>query len=216
MNKPETTRVQVQHAGASVAARKRGKARVSDILVAATNILVNRGLANLTTRSVADDVGISVGNLAYYFPSKDALLRAIIEHVINGYDEELQKEFESFPDNPIDRFKAFLRYLVDDARKPEVQRFFYQLWGIATVNAQVAEARTDMYRHFSSQLLALLQDIDPSMDSQEMKDTAFGIMTCIEGLHVIFGSGDISHVHSRGFDQYMFNQLLQMAGLKDS
>ena len=201
------------YARAGTAVRKRGKARVSDILTAAQNILVRTGLANLTTRSVADELGISLGNLAYYFPSKDALLQAIIENVIEGYDKEFQRKIESFPDNPEERLKAFLRYLIDDAKKPEVQSFFYQFWGLATHHPQAAKSRAAMYKHFSSQTLFLLRDVHPNTQSEELENMSFGLLASIEGLHVIFGSGDIERIHSAEFDDYIYRQLMNMAGI---
>ncbi|MFT6287433.1 MAG: AcrR family transcriptional regulator [Halieaceae bacterium] len=197
------------------AVRKRGKARVTEILATAQKILVQEGLAKLTTRGVANRLGISVGNLAYYYPSNDALLQAIIKHVIEGYDEEVRQEFRSFPDNPRERLKAFLRYLIDDAKKPEVRGFFYQFWGLATHNAVAAQTREEMYQHFTEQLLTLLRDNHPKKMPSELENIALGILACVEGLHVVFGSGDISRIHSRAFDKYMFSQLLRMVDLDD-
>ena len=114
------------HSRSGTAVRHRGRTRVEDILECARGILVTEGIAALTTRRVARELGISVGNLAYYFASKDDLLQALIRHVIEGYDRELRREAASFPDQPAERFKAFLRYMIEDARKPEVHAFFYQ------------------------------------------------------------------------------------------
>ena len=211
MNAIDTETVGKARAGTAV--RKRGKARVSDILEAAKNILVQHGLANLTTRSVANELGISVGNLAYYFPSKDALLQAIVEHVIDGYDREVRQEFETFPDNPKERLQAFFRYMIDDAKKPDVQGFFYQFWGFATHDPKTATARTEMYRHFSAQVRGLIQDVHPDLDLSELENMAFGLLAFIEGLHVVFGSGNIRHIHSRTFEEYMYQQMLRMTHL---
>lgn len=200
-------------ARAGTAVRERGRERALDILAMAKTILVQEGLPSLTTRRVADELGISVGNLAYYFPSKDALLKAIIDHVIEGYDEELEQEFRTFPDDPTHRLKAFLRYLVRDTMKPEVQGFFYQFWGLTKTNVQVAVARQQMYEHFTGQLLQQLADIHPHRSMKELKNVALGMLACIEGLHVVFGTSDTFTEDNPGFDDYIFDQLLQIAGV---
>lgn len=200
-------------AKSGTAIQTRGKARVTDILVTARAILVNEGLSALTTRRVADELGISTGNLAYYFPSKDSLLQAIVEHVIRGYDEEFERESRKFSSNPRERLQAFFSYLIEDSKKPDVQRFFYQFWGLATQNAGVAAARTEMYRHFSAQLLALLADIHPEKGIRHLEHSAFALLACIEGLHVVYGSGDIEPIHSAEFDDYMLEQLLKLADI---
>lgn len=186
------------------------KARVSDILGAAQTILANEGLANLTIRSVSESLGISVGNLVYYFPSKDDLLQALIEHVIEGYDEELRRETEIFPDDPQKRFKTFVRYLIEDTKRPEVRGFFYQLWGLSTHNVQVAEKHTKSYQHILEKILELLRDVHPDKSANALENMALGFMVCVEGLHVVNGVSDIDRIHSPSFDKHIFKQLLVM------
>ena len=56
------------------AVRERGQARVAEIVKTAQSILVNEGLAAFTTRRVARELDISMGNLLYYFPNKADLI----------------------------------------------------------------------------------------------------------------------------------------------
>ena len=147
----------------------------------AQTILVQEGLASLTTRRVARELGISVGNLAYYFSTKESLLQAIIEDVIRGYDEELAQESKLFPDSPPKRFKAFLRYMMQDAKKPDVQGFFYQFWGLSTHNELAAELRRNMYEHFADQTVDLLAGIHPEKPDSELRALALSIITSLEG-----------------------------------
>ncbi len=195
------------------AVRQRGKDRAASILSAAKKILVEEGLASLSTRRVADELGISVGNLAYYFPSKDSLLQAIVEHVIEGYDQALARESASFPDDPVRRFSAFMQYMIEDARKPEVRRFFYQFWGLSTHHEQVAVARRAMYEHFARQTADLLQSIHPQKGAAELETIAYSILAFTEGLHVVFGSGDIKRIQTAAFGRHALRQLLSIAGV---
>tara|TARA_R110002110_G_scaffold406421_1_gene626541 strand:+ start:390397 stop:391050 length:654 start_codon:yes stop_codon:yes gene_type:complete len=200
---------------AGTAVRDRGKARVSDILETTRKFMVTRGLANLSTRKIAEELGISVGNLAYYFPSKDALLQAVIEHVIEGYDEELRNEFRRFPDDPRQRLETFLHYIVEDTRKPDVQGFFYQLWGYTTHNEQAAETSRKMYEHFCGQLLNLLGEVHTRKNEAELENMAYSMLACLEGLHVIYGTGNNERLKSLHFDDYILRQLTALAGLRD-
>lgn len=52
---------------------------VDAILVAATRVLEASGLDKLTTSRVAEVAGVSVGTLYQYFPSKEAILGALLE-----------------------------------------------------------------------------------------------------------------------------------------
>lgn len=197
------------------AVRERGRERVADILATARTILVNEGIANLTIRRVARDLNISVGNLAYYFAGKESLLQAIVEDVIRGYDEEFERASTLFPDSPPARFRATLRYLIDDARRSEVRGFFYQFWGLSTHNELIAAAREQMYSHFIEQTAELLQAIHPDMEHDELGRLALSVITALEGLHVIFGSGESLLSRHEGFDQLIYQQILRNVGIDD-
>ena len=197
------------------AVRARGQARVADIIAMAQTILVKEGLASLTMRRVARELNISVGNLAYYFSNKDALLQAIIRDVIRGYDRELEQESKLFPDSPPSRFRAFLRYMMEDAKRPDVRGFFYQFWGLSTHNEQAAALREEMYQHFAEQTAELLAGVHPKMTHAELKILALSVITALEGLHVVYGSGEQFLDQYQGFDDLIYAQILRNVGLGD-
>ena len=60
----------------------------SKILAAALRLFNQHGLVNVRLQHIADKVGISVGNLAYHYYSKKAIVKAI--------DEELSEEIAPF------------------------------------------------------------------------------------------------------------------------
>jgi AcrR family transcriptional regulator len=57
--------------------QERSRATTDAILDAAAHILGERGWAGLTTNSVADVAGVSIGSLYQYFPNKLALIEAV-------------------------------------------------------------------------------------------------------------------------------------------
>jgi AcrR family transcriptional regulator len=59
--------------------QSRAKATVDNILKAAALVLVAEGFEKTTTNLVAKRAGISIGSLYQYFPSKEALVAALIE-----------------------------------------------------------------------------------------------------------------------------------------
>lgn len=65
------------------------------LLDAATDIIMEHGVHQLTLEEVAKTAGVSKGGLLYHYPSKEALLTAIVERLQteqNDLYESLQKE----------------------------------------------------------------------------------------------------------------------------
>ena len=61
------------------AVQARSKATVDAILEATARILVKDGYDHTSTNKVAEAAGVSIGSLYQYFPSKEALVAALIE-----------------------------------------------------------------------------------------------------------------------------------------
>jgi AcrR family transcriptional regulator len=78
------------------------------ILNAASRIVSEKGIFNLTLEAVAKEGGISKGGLLYHFPSKEALVAGMVEHLANNYQEKINR---LAAEDPLERGKwtrAFL------------------------------------------------------------------------------------------------------------
>ena len=51
------------------------------ILEAAVFLFNREGVANVRLQQIADETGISVGNLAYHFKNKEAIVSAVYEYL---------------------------------------------------------------------------------------------------------------------------------------
>ncbi|MBC9878227.1 TetR/AcrR family transcriptional regulator [Bradyrhizobium sp. INPA01-394B] len=61
------------------ASQERSRATVDALIEATARILVKDGFEKTSTNRIADLAGVSVGSLYQYFPSKEALVAAVIE-----------------------------------------------------------------------------------------------------------------------------------------
>ena len=59
--------------------QQRSRDMVATLLDAAAQVIVERGLDNLTTNHVAEAAGVSIGSLYQYFGDKDALVEALLQ-----------------------------------------------------------------------------------------------------------------------------------------
>lgn len=91
----------------------RSKETVNVILEASARILESEGLRGFNTNSAAAKAGVSVGSLYQYFPSKDAILLALIERFEDAAQEAINKALRSANGRPFKpSLSLFVRALV--------------------------------------------------------------------------------------------------------
>jgi AcrR family transcriptional regulator len=66
--------------------RKNDDGRRDDLIAAATTVIVRDGVAAATTRRIAAEAGVPLGTVHYWFASKDDLLAAVVESVLDDLD----------------------------------------------------------------------------------------------------------------------------------
>src|SRR5262245_28899955 len=59
--------------------------RRTALVMAAYHQIAELGFEGLRTRDVAAEVGVNVATLHYYFPTKEALIRAVLAHAMSQF-----------------------------------------------------------------------------------------------------------------------------------
>ncbi|OYT69661.1 MAG: TetR family transcriptional regulator [Chloracidobacterium sp. CP2_5A] len=82
-----------------------------ELLRAAVRVVATDGLPKLTLATVARVAGVSKGGLLYHFPTKDALIRALIETFIAEWDRAMALEHarDAEPSKPGRWLRAYVR-----------------------------------------------------------------------------------------------------------
>jgi AcrR family transcriptional regulator len=73
------------------------------LVLAAYARLASQGFEGLRTRDVAADVGVNVATLHYYFPTKEALIRAVVGHAMRKFGATMPTT-----GSPADQLRAHL------------------------------------------------------------------------------------------------------------
>lgn len=113
-------KIQRRHEGAT---SSKGRQRVSEILHAARDIVVEESAAKLTMCKVAARCGITVGNVSYYFPNKQALLNDLCDAVVQGYSEDWD---EIMADTSVTREEQLIgvtRHIMEDLKTRDTTHF---------------------------------------------------------------------------------------------
>lgn len=80
--------------------QERSRATVDAILDATAKVLVQDGYDRASTNRVALKAGVSVGSLYQYFPSKEALVAALIDRHMEEMTAALSSQLEDLGDKP--------------------------------------------------------------------------------------------------------------------
>ena len=96
---PSTQRVRT--APRKKAVQPRAQATVDAILTATARLLVREGYDRASTNRIAEAAGVSIGSLYQYFPSKEALVAALLARHVEEMSEMLHKSAAMVVDAPL-------------------------------------------------------------------------------------------------------------------
>jgi len=104
--------------------QQRSKETVDVILAATARVLVKEGFDRASTNRIAEAAGVSIGSLYQYFPSKEALVAALVERHIEAMSAALEAEMAAVADAPLDAAMRRMVTLMMEAHAidPELQR----------------------------------------------------------------------------------------------
>ncbi len=86
-----------------VASQQRSRATVDALVEATARILVKEGFDKASTNRIAEVAGVSVGSLYQYFPSKEALVVAVIERHQQEIMQTVQSVLAEVLDEPVEK-----------------------------------------------------------------------------------------------------------------
>ena len=178
-----------QASRARIATYEKGQARIEAILDAALEVLTGQGYKKLTLRQIALHAGIKVGNLTYYYRTKESLLKDLLEKILSTYLVEMDRIVVASGDSPEDGFVAVIEYLIEDLNTQRTTKFFPELWALSNHDEYTAELMENMYAAERQVIEKLIRAINPELDKQQTGDLALFISCSIEGMTMFVGAG---------------------------
>lgn len=150
------------------------------ILIAVQDILVGRGIEDVTIRNVAASAGVSVGAVQHHHRTKDELLMAAMDKVSEDFVHRVEAATDPGA-RPASNLAAACRILggVDDeSRTASVIWLAYA--SKAATSETVAEAHRKSWHLMEDGLAALLHQVDPALGS----DDAATLMALLDGIAI--------------------------------
>lgn len=179
------------HAGAEVARVTRRTAQGLQtreaILDGASKVLSTLGLAGFSIPQVAATVGIAPGNLTYYFPTRDHLIRAMADRLLERYAAHFDEMCAELAQSDEVSLGDIIDWLLDDAVAPHTVHMFPELWAMANQHDFVAESLNRIYDGAVDALIRAL-GLDPQHPAcAELRACAYLLGCVSEGTTAVFG-----------------------------
>ncbi len=157
----------------------KGDRRRAEILAAARTLLVRDGYDRFVLRTLAERVGITLGNLQYYYASRDALLTALVRAEFERNQAEVAT-IAAGPGAPHARLAAIARHLIevwahDGGRVYAVMSF------LALHQPAFRALHHEIYTAFYDGLVPVLREMRPRASHGALVARARLITTVIDG-----------------------------------
>ncbi len=132
---------------------EKGETSAYGILLAAEALLIDEGYHNFSLRKVATRANQTLGSLQYYYPSKDILVKAMLDNYIQRYLDMFERIRTSAGDDPKRQFKALVRGIVLDLNSKTTTVFFPEIWSMANHDEHASDFMDAMYGRYRDVLV---------------------------------------------------------------
>lgn len=165
----------------------RGRDGHAQILRAALELLVEQGYRAMSMRRVAEACGMKLGNLTYYFPTKEDLVRELLDAVISSYEIEFDAIVHEIGVSAEERLAEVCILILEDICTKKTTRVFPELWALSNHDPFVLERVQEMYARARVALDEIIAKINPALPEEERKILALFISGSMEGLTMFAG-----------------------------
>ena len=188
-------------AGAQGATTDKGNVRMHAILEEAKNILVEEGFAELSFRNLAKRVGIKVGNVTYYFSTKEQLMEELATYIFDRWDAGFQRRVPEHLRDKAEMFDYSVRYMIEENKRDRTNALLQEMWAMASRNDSVMRMLDVFYTKMRVWIDGMLLEVNPALSVRTRRLRAALITAQIEGLIVLIGPRRIPHDELRWIEE---------------
>ena len=123
----------------------KGSSTATRILEEAKNILVEDGFLGLSFRAIAKRTGTTVGNIGYYYGTKDDLMVDLAEYIFDRWEFRLQRDMPPSMTDRREKFRYFIRYMIDQNKQRKTMFLLLEMWAMANRSPAVSKMMDTFY-----------------------------------------------------------------------
>jgi AcrR family transcriptional regulator len=189
----------------------KGADRAAAILAAAKNIIVAEGFSGLSYRNIAKATGIAVGNVNYYYPSKDDLMVDLANFIFDRWDERFQKRVPSALTDDRAIFLFSVRFMIEENKRDRTISLLMEMWAFSNHSPSVAKMLDAFYGKMRAWIAGMIGRVKPELDPQRLALRAALVTAQIEGLMILIGPKRFAHPELKGLEDAAVAQIEALA-----
>jgi AcrR family transcriptional regulator len=162
----------------------KGRKRRALVVAAARTRLIEHGITGLVLRDLADEMGITHGNLQYYFKTKNDLLKAVFDEEVQKYTVGLTEGVKGAT-TTAGKISAIIDSCFAVIETDET-RLWRMLIALAGHDLEFAEILKQENQFFDKVLAGELAHIAPHLSKTKRKHIATLVRVMIDGVAVSF------------------------------
>lgn len=166
---------------------RKGARRAQQILNAALEEIVETGYADLSLNAVARRVGISQGNLQYYFPTRSHLLQAAFAEQIERHKKRWIAVYRQPAANPRERLKNLIALELDANRDTKFVAQVRERWSLAERDRELRRLSNESHRWATGRYAKLINEIRPDLDKRRCRQLSLVVYAVMIGTAPYFG-----------------------------
>ncbi len=131
------------------------------ILIAAFECISSRGYANVSLRDIADEAGVVLSQLNYYYKNKEGLFTEVIKMMMQKYLQEVENHLKKGT-TAKEKISSLIIYFQEMlTENPEVFRLLYDFSGMALWSTTFGELLRNLFNELANLIEKyVLEDID--------------------------------------------------------
>ena len=137
---------------------RRGEAQCAALVRAAFDLIAERGFEGLRTRDVAARAGVNIATLHYYFATKEMLIRAVVEALVQQFQVRRAPDLAAQPRHPLVELRQELRDVEYQVREsPELFAVLFELTTRSLRDPAIKAIMRDTEAHFQEHIASYLR-----------------------------------------------------------
>jgi AcrR family transcriptional regulator len=179
--------------------RAQGLRTRKSIVRVARKLLLEVGSLEFSLRAVALRTGISISNLQYHFPTRVAVVRAVMEPIIDAYLEDLERSLDNSI-SPREAVDELLERVLSDAKDAEGTALWWHFASLASTDPECSRLMDGWYDALTRGIAQLIRAVNPECKVADSLHVAMLLIAMADGLALQLRAGRRKRDDARGLD----------------